>query len=711
MRYGKFIYILAILLALCACKDKTWNNPHKASEKNANIFYSSFTEPPKTLDPARSYSSNEILFNAQIYEPPLQYHYLQKPYTLVPLAATRIPEVKYFDKNYKLLPKDSTADAVAYTEYIIRIKPGILYAPHPAFAQTKNGKFLYHNLQEKDLENIHTLSDFKQHSTHELTAEDYVYQIKRLAHPELNSPILGLMQNYIVGLKDYAQVILQVYDKKLAKGKEDIYLNLHNHPLKGVKVLDNYSYKIIIKGQYPQFLYWLAMPFFSPIPWEADIFYSQPGMDEKNLTFDWYPIGTGPYMLIENNPNKQMALVINPNFHGEFYPATGLFGGNPIPFIDKFIFSLEKESISRWNKFLQGYYDRSSISSDSFDQAIQIDKEGKPQLTENLRQKGVYLQTTVSPSIYYFGFNMMNDLVGGKSARARKLRQAISIALNQEEFIAIFMNGRGIPAHGPVPPEIFGYQDDFNPIVYEKNNDEIKRKSLQEAKKLLAEAGYPNGRDSKTGKPLIINYDVPSTSGADDKARFDWMRKQFAKLDIQLNIRATQYNRFQEKMRTGNAQFFSWGWLADYPDPENFLFLLYGPNSRVKHGGENAANYTNSKYDQLFEQMKTMPNNQAREVIIKQMVDILRVDAPWVWGFHPKDFLLLHQWNSPPVPNAMANNTLKYLKINPGQREKLRAKWNQPRLWPIAILFLLFILALAPVMIQFWRMEHNTHRD
>ena len=124
------------------------------------------------------------------------------------------------------------------------------------------------------------------------------------------------------------------------------------------------------------------MPFFAPVPWEADAFYSQPGMKERNISLDWYPLGTGPYMLTVNNPNRQMVMERNPNFHGERYPLEGENGdagqgylddaGRQLPMIDKVIYSLEKEAIPTWNKFLQGYYDASGVSSDSFDQAIQI---------------------------------------------------------------------------------------------------------------------------------------------------------------------------------------------------------------------------------------------------------------------------------------------------------------------------------------------------
>ncbi len=79
-------------------------------------------------------------------------------------------------------------------------------------------------------------------------------------------------------------------------------MDLRDYPLAGVEVLDRYRYRVRVHGKYPQFLYWLAMPFFAPVPWEADAFYSRPGMKERNISLDWYPLGTGPYMLTVNNP-------------------------------------------------------------------------------------------------------------------------------------------------------------------------------------------------------------------------------------------------------------------------------------------------------------------------------------------------------------------------------------------------------------------------
>jgi ABC-type transport system substrate-binding protein len=699
--------------ALAGCGD-VWNDPYPASERGRNILYASFVDRPKTLDPARSYTSDEWGFTAQVYEPPLQYHYLKRPYELIPLTAAEMPKPVYVDAAGKPLPDDAPAADVAESVYDIRIQPGIRYQPHPALAVDASGRHVNLDLPEAEIRRKYRLADFAATGTRELTAEDYVYQIKRLAHPRVVSPILGHMSEYIVGLKELAATLKADNDKAAAAHRATFgdadkgmpWLDLRKYPLKGVEVVDRYTYRVRIKGKYPQFVYWLAMPFFAPMPVEADRFYAQRGMnDGRNLTLDWYPVGTGPYMLVENNPNARMVLERNPHFRGETYPAEGEPGdreaglledaGKTGPFIDRLVYTREKEGIPYWNKFLQGYYDQSGISSDNFDQAVRIDMEGEASLSPEMEEKGIWLRTSVGTSTFYLAFNFLDPVVGGLSERARKLRQAISIAIDWEEFISIFQNGRGIPGTGPIPPGIFGHrEDDFNPVVYERVGGEVRRKSIEAARKLLAEAGYPDGRDAKTGQPLVLALDTVQR-GPGDKPRLDWYRRQFAKLDIQLEIRATDWNRFQEKIRTGNTQLFFLGWNADYPDPENFMFLLNGPQSRAKTGGENSANYQNPEYDRLFERMKNIENGPERQAIIDRMVAIAREDAPWVWGFHPKDYGLAHAWVRNVKPNQMARNGLKFQRVDPVLREARRAEWNRPVLVPALVIAALVALGLV----------------
>ena len=708
-------YLLIWLSLFCISCDSVWNNPYPRQESNQLVYYDSFSERPKHLDPVSSYSSNEYVFLGQIYEPPLQYHFLKRPYELVPLTAAHLPVAIYLDKNEQLLSEDSKPEDIDTVRYTISIKPGILFQPHPAFAKDKNNNYFYHNLDITDLKNVNTLADFDKTGTRELLASDYIYQIKRMAHPRIHSPIVGLMEKYILGLDEFSVTLKNIFKTKSDKE----FLNLNDYTLAGAKLIDKYTFEIVLKEKYPQFLYWLSMSFFSPMPWEADLFYSQEGLAEKNISLDWYPIGTGPFMLTENNPNRRMVLERNPNFRGELFPIAGEDtdinmglledAGKEMPFIDKAIYSLEKESIPAWNKFLQGYYDTSGIVSDSFDQAVQFSAQGDAQLTEEMQQKGIKLLTATTTSTYYMGFNMADDLVGGDSERARLLRRAISIAVDYEEYISIFANGRGRPAQGPIPPGIFGHipgKAGINPYVYYWENNRAVRRPIEHARELMLQAGYKNGISQVTGKPLVLNLDTPA-AGPGSKAAFDWLRKQFSKLGINLVVRATDYNRFQEKMRKGTAQIFQWGWNADYPDPENFFFLLYGPNAKIDHNGENAANYKNEKFDSLFDRMKSMKNTSDRQKLIDQIVELVRYDAPWLWGYHPVGFSLHHEWYKNAKPNLMANNTLKYKRIKPELRKEKRVIWNKPIWWPVALVFITMIIILLPAFISYRRKENE----
>jgi len=680
------------------CDGAPWNDPYPSKDREANTVYSAFQEHPKHLDPARTYSESEWVFICQIYEPPLQYAYLKRPYQLEPLTAASLPEVRYLNQAGEPLAANAPEQEIAYSEYLIRIKPGMYYQQHPAFAQEQNGKYRYYPLSLQAAEQYQVLSEFTERATREVIAEDYVYQIKRLAEPHLSSPIFGLMSRYIVGLEEL-RAALNVEAKKQ---DENLEMDLRSYPLKGVEVVDRYTYRIRIHGKYPQFLYWLTMPFFAPIPWEATRFYAQPGLESHNISLDWYPVGTGPFILTVNNPDREMVLEKNPSFRGELYPSDGTKedkeqgylenAGTLVPMIDKAVFTIENESIPYWAKFLQGYYDSSGVSSDDFSTAISFNAWGGAELSSELKKQGIQLQTSIGSSIWYWGFNMLDDTVGGYTEKARKLRQAISLALDVDEFILIFMNGRGITASSPIPPDIFGFQV----VQDQKQND------LDKARQLLKEAGFSEG--------LTLYFDTVISGGPEEMATQAWLQKQFAKIGIELVIRGTDYNRFVEKQQLGTLQMYFWGWKADYPDPENFLFLLYGPNSSMKNGGENTSNYQNPVYDSLFEKMRSMANTEERFQIIQQMDEIVRQDMPWMGGFYPKDYVLRHQWISPRKNSAVATNTLKYAKIDPKLRAAKRKMWNQPMVWPLVGLIVLLLLCVVPAFIQYWLRERQKRK-
>jgi len=708
----------SVLLSAC-------NSPYPASEERANTLYTTFTGEPTHLDPARAYGSLMYQLLCQIVEPPFQYHFLKRPYTLVPLTAASVPK----PVTRKVSWQGETIDATVYT---IRIKPGIRYQNHPCFVEANR------RLSEKDVRDVRRLSDLKETATRELIASDYVHAIRRLADPRLCNPILPTLEQNILGLREYGEALAAalaeerkrraaaagaMYNQEQDEKYNPIRLDYGAYPLPGVREVDRYTFEVVLPHPYPQILYWMALPFFAPVPPEAIEFFDQRVLRERSIVFDKNPVGTGPYFLAEFDPSNQIVLERNPNFRDERYPdlpepaandphaqalyesmgAAGMLDdlGKRLPMIDRVVFRMEREWIPRWNKFRQGYYDDCGISSDVFDQAVTLTSQGDPILSDDMTRQGIRLLDSPAPVIHYFAFNMDDPVVGGYTEDKQKLRQAISIAYDVEEQIAIFLNGRAAAAHSLSPPGIFGHEEGeagINPFVYrwDERRGRAVRRSLDEAKRLLAEAGYPGGYDSD-GKPLVIRF-VNGWSDAALRPRLRFVAKQFKKLGIQLAIETTDWNRLQEKVRAGNYQMLAWGWAADYPDPENFLFLLYGPNSRSRGGSENNSNYANAEFDRLFEKMRNMENTPERLAIIRRIKRIIQRDAPWIFGYHDVSFALVHEWYKNAYPHAMATNGLKYKRIDVDMRAERRRSWNTPRWTPVLAFFAFLVAASVPAI-------------
>ncbi len=705
---------LVAMLALSACH----NSPYPERAAEANTLYTAFNErSPKSLDPTSSYNSNETPFTYQVYEPLYAYHYLKRPYVLVPKTAVDVVTPQYVGKHGEPLGENAPADQIAQSVYVIKIKPGILYAPHPAFAKDAQGAYLYHHLKPGEVGDKRSPWSFKHQGTRELTADDYVYALKRHATTRIPAPVFGVFADYVVGLADYGKLI-RAEDKKLRAGlkptdRDKPFLDFRRWPLAGADAIDAHTLRIRIQGKYPQWKYWMAMTFMAPIPWEADAFYAQPGMAANGLSMSTWPVGTGPYMMWEFIQDRRHVLKRNPNYRGEPYPcegepkdkAEGLLKdcGLKTPFVDTVVFNMEKEAVPQDAKFRQGYLDVPEFDQMSYGNAYKIQMEDSKDFNREFTDKGIVLSRTVDLSSRYMGFNWLDPVIGqgdtpAQRIKNRKLRQALSIAIDWDEFNRIFPKAAGEVAHGPLPGGVFGSRhgtpQGINPVTHKVVNGVVVRRSIDEAKALLAEAGYPDGRDAKTGKPLVLNYDFGSPATPDAKASLDWTSKQFARLGIQLEIRATDYNQFQDKVRRGKHQIFTWGWLADYPDAENFLFLLYGPNAKSLHDGENAANYQSPAYDELYAKLRFMNDGPEKQAVIDKMVRILQEDSPWSWGYFPYASGAYQHWVRNGKPSIMVRNQGQYYRIDTKERVKSLARFNEPVYWPLAAVFAL-IAAMA----------------
>jgi ABC-type transport system substrate-binding protein len=713
----RFCLAVSALLALVAAGCN--NSPYwSGAERENTMFYAFDERSPRSLDPTQSYSNPESAYTFQVYEPPYGYHYLKRPYELIPKAATEVARPHYIDKDGKPLPDDAPADAIAESIYDVRIKPGILYAPHPAFAKDGQGKYRYLNLTREQLGSKRSPLDFEHQGTRELVADDYVYALKRHASPRIQTPVQAIFADYVIGLKDYVKLIVAESEKQLKGLPEDIrdkpFLDFRKYPLAGTSVVDKYTWRIRLKGKYPQWSYWMAMPFLAPVPWEADAFYAQEGMNENGLSLHQWPVGTGPYMMQEFVRDRRHVLVRNPNYRGMPYPcegqpedkAAGLLDdcGKTMPFIDKLYVTIEKEKVPKKEKFKQGFFDVPEIERPEWGVDFRNDADDSDQVKRQFEDRGFKFPLMTDISNWYLGFNMLDPVIGrgdtpAQQTRNRKLRQAIAIAIDWEEgYGRIFKHKGGVAAHGPVPPGLFGSregQGEFhNPITHVWKDGKAVRRPIEDARKLLAEAGYPDGRDATTGQPLVLNYDFQRAITPEFKSENDWMAKQFAKLGIQLEIRATDFNQYQDKTLKGKHQIFWGGWLADYPDAENFLFLLYGPLARSKSEGDNFANYENPEYDKLYRQLQSLDDGPQKQAVVDKMVNILQNDSPWCFGYFPWGGMAFQQWVHNGKPSIMIRDMAQYYRLDPELRARKQAEWNQPVRWPLV---LLAIAALAAI--------------
>jgi len=730
-----FRFLGALVVGAAALLSAGCNNsPQPAGEAATNTLFVGFQErSPHHLDPTASYGNDETKITYQVYEPLYGYQYLKRPYQLIARAAQDVARPRYFDKNGQPLPNDAPGEEIAQSVYDIKIRPGVRYAPHPAFAKDAQGNYLYHHLRPEQVAGKQRPQDFEVQGTRELVAEDFVYALKRHATTRIQAPIYSVFAEYVLGLKEYGELI-RAEDRKLREGTDAAsldkpFLDFRRWPLEGAQALDDHTLRIRIRGKYPQWNYWAAMTFLSPVPWEADAFYSQPGMATHGLSLDTWPIGTGPYMQTVYEQDRRHVLERNPYYHDDRYPcegapddaANGLLDdcGKKMPFVDRIVFTIEKEKVPFRSKFVQGYYDVPEIERPDWGVDFLADASDSDDTAKLFAERGFKFPRAVDISNWYIGFNWLDPVVGKgdtpeQQAKNRKLRQALSIAIDWEEFVRVFPNKGGEAAHGPLPAGLFGSRhgtpEGVNPITHTSVNGQVQRRSLDEARKLLAQAGYPDGRDEHTGAPLVLNYDYQRVPTPEFKAEIDWVVKQFAKLGVTLEVRATDYNQFQEKMRKGKQQVYWWGWFADYPDAENFLFLLYGPNAKAKSDGENAANYDNPEFNKRFERLRFLDDGPEKQKLIDEMVAIVREDSPWAFGYFPYAANAYQSWVYNGKPGVMVRDMGRYLRVDPQMRVARQHEWNRPRWWPLVLIALGALALLWAARRVYLRGERSTAR-
>ena len=628
---------LSLSLFLSGCGNDPNPKPihdEKPSGQPWLVRYGALSDEPRSLDPQFAYDEESQALLESVQDKLLEYDPMKTdPYEVVPCILESIPQPA---QN-----PDGTVD------YLCKIKPGIFFFDDPCFSGGKG---------------------------REVVAADVQYAFQRICDPKVECPVSANLSEYVAGMDEAMNA---------AKNSGGVF-DYDKMKVSGIEVIDAHTFKIHLLKPYPQIKYWLAMNFTCPVAREAvDYYDGQPhpdgpggGMVTRPM-FKFHPVGDGPFKIAEHVPNQRYRLVRNENYHTTVFPSGGWpaerdavdrpLAGHPVPIVDEVDLTVFREALPMWLLARQGYLDRMGVMQDAFNALINVNKELAPEYAA----RGMSLIKVQDVSTFFANFNMQDPVLGPN----KKLRQALSCAYNRQGEIDLLYGGVAPVAQQLIPPGIFGYQKDYqNPYGYD----------LEKAKRLIAEAGYPNGIDPKTGRPLELTMEVVA-AGSDERVLAEYMQRQFEQLGIKIKVNENTFAREQEKQDEGNFQIDTGsGWGADYPDAENFFFLFTSNN--LPPDGKNVCRYKNPEFDRLFAQMATMENSPERMEVIRKMNGILAEDCPVMFTFNKAYYVLVQPWAPVTHVNTLlVGGGLKYVTLDNALREQKRREWNPVAFWPIPL--------------------------
>ena len=564
-----------------------------------------FSIAETSFDPAFASDAASDAIIANIMEGMLDYDYLARPAKLVPRTLETMPAVEDGGKTY-----------------VARLRKGILFTPHPAFKGQRR----------------------------ELTAADYAYSFKRHLDPAQKSPWAWLLEGKLVG-GDEAQ------QRAKKTGKFD-----YDAPLPGLEVVDRYTLRIRLKAPDYRFPYVLAVPNLAAMAREV--------VEAHGQDIGAHPVGTGPYRLAEYKRSSRIVLEANPDFRRPTYVPSGpvpaalqsvanAMKDRPLPFAQRVEVSIIEEGQARWLAFLNGEIDgieAPGIPSEFVDVAL---THGK--LNADLAARGIRHDMLLRPNVYFTYFNMEDRVVGGYAPEKIALRRAIGLSYNNDESIRVLLKGRAVPAHGPIPEGIEGHDP--------KHRTNAQAYDPAAARALLDRFGYKdrNGdgfREAPDGKPLVLERWSTPTS-AQRQADELW-KKNLDAIGLKVAFRKEKLPELRKMARLGKVAMRGDGWNGDYPDAENFMQLLYGPNT----GQENQARFNLPEFNKLFEEARALPDSPQRTALFNRMTDLVIAYAPWRMTVHILEDHVHHRWIRNYVPHPIRSQVWMYTDVEPNGRGK-----------------------------------------
>jgi oligopeptide transport system substrate-binding protein len=537
------------------------SQPVAAADMN-KVIHHVFPASEEGFDPAAAHDLYSGTVEQAIFETLLTYDYMARPSKIVPMTAEALPEI--------------SADAMTYT---LRLRKGIHFTPDPAFKGQPR----------------------------ELVAEDYVYSFKRLMDPKIVSPWTWLLEGKIVGLDEAAA-------KAKKAGKFD-----YDAKIEGLEAVDRYTLRIRLKQPDYNLSYVLAHEPTSAVAREVVEMYADPGGRVMAN-----PVGTGAYKLAKWIRTSKIFLEANPDYRGfiwDFQPGTdpedarivAEMKGKKMPQVGRVEISIMEEDQSRLLGFQNGEFDLMNLEGPL---APKVLNGGT--LTPEMQAKGVRISRFVDPEIQYHYWNLMDPVVGGLSKEKIALRRAMAMAYDVNEEIRIVRNGQAVETNYPIPPGVVGHDPNYRGII---------KYDPAEANALLDKFGYKKGKDGwrtlPDGKPLVIHY--ASRPDSLWRQMDEMWKKAYDSISIRMEVQKDKFSELLKLEKQCKLQMRTASWIADYPDADNFMQLLYGKNIYQS----NNACAEIPEFDKLYEQSMRMRDGPDRDKLYREMTRIMEVYAPW----------------------------------------------------------------------------------
>ena len=571
----------------------------------SKVFRYAFEVGETGFDPAQIsdlYSSNLV---ANIFDPPLTYDYLARPIKLIPNTLAAMPEV--------------TENGTLYT---MRVRPGIYFADDPAFKGARR----------------------------ELTAEDYVYSIKRLFDPKTKSPNLYLLEGQIAGM-----------DEVLANARRDNRMD-YGAVAEGLRALDRYTFQIRLKQPNYNFLYYLAYC-------NLTCAVAREVVETYGDRVAEHPVGTGPFRLTFWKRSSKMVFEANPSYREEFYDGTpaadDAYGqallaklkGRRLPMVGKVEVSVIEEPQPRWLAFLNNEMDFLERLPNEFANVATPNNR----LSANLKKRGIRMERTPGMEVTYSYFGMKDPVVGGYTPEKVALRRAIVLGQDVGAEIRYARKNQAIPAYSPIGPGALGYDPTFRSTATEYNP--------AKAKALLDMYGYvdcdgdgwrdlPRKSPGDECKPFTIEY--ASAPGAQQQPLDENWKKNMDDLGINMTFKKAKWPDLLKESIAGRLQMWGLGWSAAIPDADSFFVMLYGPNA----GQANHSRFSRPEFDRLYEQAKRLPDSPERNALYREMNRIFLVYAPWRLGVHRIITDLSQPWTIGFKRHPVMRGFWKYIDID-----------------------------------------------